>query len=1045
MDLSEGVYARLVSRELARRLEQLEKRGWRIEQTPLARLDEGTVRRLLARYLAGLAEGALEERSEALRAARLVDAILAELARRSRAVADDDRLDDPPRRLEALAQPPGGLATPDAPKPPALPLEENALLANAPRERNTLTAILDELRSADRVDLIVAFLRWSGYRLLRGALARLLERRGPGALRVITTTYLGATHARVLEDLVRLGAQVRVTYETSSTRLHAKAWLFHRASGATTALLGSSNLSQAALVDGLEWNVRLSHIESPALVDRMTALFEGYWENPAFEPFDPEHDAHRLRDALRRAGGEEPAGPAALLELRPYPFQQQILDRLEAERTRGHRRNLVVAATGTGKTVVAALDFRRLRERARREERRDLRLLYVAHRREILEQARETFRHAVGDRDFGELLAGAERPRHGRHVFASIQSLHGERLERIDPGHYDYVLVDECHHAPARSWKRLLAHLRPRWLVGLTATPERMDGESILPWFDDRIAAEIRLWDALDEQLLCPFHYFVNDDGTDLSAIDWSSPAHVIDAELEKVYTGNDARVRQILHALRSTVADPDRMRALGFCVSVAHAEYMAERFGRAGLRAAVLCGETPRNRRRQLRSELLQGTLNILFTVDVFNEGVDLPEVDTVLFLRPTQSITVFLQQLGRGLRHAPGKSCLTVLDFVGNMNATYRIDRRFQALFGATRRELAQEVESGFPHLPPGCSIVLEERAQRQVLAIVRANLRNLWPSLRDDLAAMLARGERPGLGGFLAATGASVDDLYGQQPSRCWTALRREAGWPMAPVEAGEKRWYRLPARLLHVDDPPRVARWRELLRASGRVPADDSVARMLWPHLVAARHGQKSSLGLPDAGPGLLEELRRHVPIVEELDELLDLLADRADGPRVPLAGHDPLCLHARYTRGEIFSALGAYRQLNSREGVVRLVDQRRLLLFVTLDKSGAGFTENTRYEDYAISDRLFHWQSQWQTRLESPLGRLYRHHEREGVDVLLFVRERRKTALGLGAPFVCLGTVRYLHCEPGRERPLSITWRLDHPMPGWLLEKARAAG
>ncbi len=1044
---AEGLHALLVSRALARRLRHLRREGWLVDERRLAELDPARARRQLAAYLARLAEAVLDhpagrDRAPADRMARLVDELLAGLAARGDdAVTADDRLDPPPRRLEALVRPRGGLADLEAPDPPRIPLDESVMLANASRDLTTHCVIQSELPSADRVDVIVAFLKWPGFRLLREAFGRLLERR-PGGLRVITTTYLGATDASVLHELHRMGAEVRISWESGSTRLHAKAWIFHRDSGATTALLGSSNLSSAALLDGLEWNVRLSSLDSPLIVERMAALFEQYWESDEFERFDAERDGPRLREALRLAGRPESAATRVFLDVRPYPFQTRILDRLEAERRRGHTRNLVVAATGTGKTLVAALDWQRLRERIREAEGRELRLLYVAHRREILEQARDTFRQVLRDGGFGELLVAGHRPVRGTHVFASIQSLGPERLASIDPEFYELVVVDECHHAPAASWKRLLAHVRPRWLLGLTATPERMDGESILPWFDDRIAAEIRLRDALERQLLCPFHYFVTHDETELRGIDWSRGRRHVDRELDDIFTGNHARARRILEAVARIVDDPASMRALGFCVSIAHAEFMAQQFdaaGRgAGIPAGVIHSRTPQKERDRLVRDLEQRRINVLFTVDLFNEGVDLPSVDTVLFLRPTDSVTVFLQQFGRGLRRAPGKACLTVLDFVGNVDRSFRIDRRFQALLGGTRRQVEREIKAGFPRLPPGCSIVLDERSQKTVLRVIEENIRSLWQALQDDLRGMLERGERPDLGSFLAAAGIGLDELYAGR-ERCWTALRRKAGAPLPAMRDGEPDWYGLPLRLLHVDDPVRVAAWRRLLR-DGPPASPAATETMLWSHLTRA---SKKTPGRD--GRRLLQELRRHDPLVEELDELLALLADRADGLREELAPHAPLCLHARYTRAEIFPALGEPQAATSREGVVWLRDRQRLLLFVTLDKSGAGFTETTRYEDYPLSNRLFHWQSQRRTRIDSVHGKLYREHARRGVAVLLFVRDQPKTPAGLGTPFAFLGTARYRRHELGRERPMSIVWELEHDMPDWLVEQARVAG
>ena len=326
-------------------------------------------------------------------------------------------------------------------------------------------------------------------------------------LRVITTIYTGSTEQRALEALQDLGAEVRVSYDTSTTRLHAKAWMFHRASGFSTVYIGSSNLTFSAQVAGLEWNVRGSQRRNPELVDAFDRTFASYWADDHFEPFDPEQfEKATQRDS---ADAEVTLTP---FQIEPYPFQRTILERLEVERRRGRPHNLVVAATGTGKTVVAALDYRRLRDTLDRS-----RLLFVAHRQEILKQCRTTFRHVLRNGSFGELWVGGERPAEWQHVFASIQSISANEATSIDPAQFDVVIVDEFHHAAAKSYEALLDHLTPQHLVGLTATPERTDGLDVRRWFGGRIAVELRLWDALEQGLLSPFHYFGISDGTDLS------------------------------------------------------------------------------------------------------------------------------------------------------------------------------------------------------------------------------------------------------------------------------------------------------------------------------------------------------------------------------------------------------------------------------------------------------------------------------------------------------------------------------------------------
>ncbi len=480
---------------------------------------------------------------------------------------------------------------------PATPFSDAALMTNARNEPTLAAELRAELASADHVDLLCAFVKWQGLRLLEEQLSELRERGIP--LRVITTTYLGATDARALDALVsEFGAEVRVNYETDRTRLHAKAWLLRRNTGFHTGYVGSSNLSHAALVDGLEWNVRLSAVSTPHLLEKFRATFDSYWENREFEPYRPAEDGDRLRNALETASGTRARDPLSVtlsgLEVHPKPYQAEILEQLDAERAIHDRhRNLVVAATGTGKTVIAALDYRRL---AREAQGHDLSLLFVAHRKEILAQSQRMYREVLTDATFGELLVDGHEPTRWRHVFASIQSLTRSRLSSFEPEQFDIVVIDEFHHAEAASYRRLLEHIRPAELLGLTATPERADGVDVREFFGGRVAAELRLWEALEQNLLCPFHYFGIYDGTDLEGIQWRRGGYDL-AALSNVYTADDARVRIVLKELQDKVATIADMRALGFCVSVEHALYMAQRFNEAGIPASAVSAETSAGR----------------------------------------------------------------------------------------------------------------------------------------------------------------------------------------------------------------------------------------------------------------------------------------------------------------------------------------------------------------------------------------------------------------------------------------------------------------
>jgi superfamily II DNA or RNA helicase len=919
---------------------------------------------------------------------------------------------------------------------PGISLRDSVLLTNGHGDLQIGTQLALEIRSADRIDLLCAFVRFAGIRLIRRELEEFLLR--GGEMRVIASVYTGSTEKRALDELAGLGARVKVSYETAQTRLHAKAWLFERNSGYHTAYVGSSNLTHTALLEGLEWNVRATAVDNPRIVARIAATFEQYWHEPEFESYNPSVDGARLQAALdaERPTGEVVAHAPLSIDVQPKPFQLEMLEALSAERQRGHFRNLVVAPTGTGKTWVSAFDYRRLRAAGFE------RLLFVAHRNEILEQSQQVFQLVLHEPGFGERFVASERPEKWDHVFASIQSLH-RGLERLEPDHFDAVIVDEFHHAEADTYRRLLEHLKPRVLVGLTATPERADGKEILHWFDDRIASEMRLWEALDQGLLSPFHYLGVGDGTDLRGVGFLRGRYVA-SELEGVLTGDHVRAKRILDAVGEWVLDPGRMRALGFCVGIGHAHFMAEQFNAAGLASVALDGSTGLDERRTAVEQLRRGELRAIFTVDIFNEGIDIPEVDTILLLRPTESATIFLQQLGRGLRWADGKTVLTVLDFIGQAHAEYRFEVKFRALLGGTRRQVERAIEGGFPLMPPGCAIRLDEISQQIVLANLRSAIRSTRRLMIEDLRGLSPSTTLPE---FLAASSFDLSDVYNSPATgTTFTSALRAAGHLRGAPDATELEYGKPLGRLLHVDDEERYRQWRSWLAADSPPPPaalGSREERLQWMLLAALGRRQRPVAEMSQA----FSDFWSSRALRTELIDLLDVLQERTrlDSRPMDPGGVLPIHSHATYGLYEIIAAYGLInngRLRETREGVIWAEAAAADLLLVTLNKADEDYSPTTRYEDYPISPVLFHWESQSQTATASPTGQRYINHVVRGSKVILFVREHKKDDRGESRPYLCLGPAR--HVSHRSDRPMQIVWELERPMPAEIYQHAKVA-
>lgn len=1025
----EGVYESLITSELEARLAALTGL-----EALVADVDPADQPQVLSRHVSYELTRLLESTRDEAQRLQIVNSVLTTLSQPAPLLHDA-------RQLLALARPAGPGQENRRLIRPSTPLSEAALLTNAHDEPSLGAELRAELESADSVDLLLAFVKWHGLRVLEPELSRLRERGAP--LRVITTTYMGATERRALDRLVdEFGADVVVQYDALRTRLHAKAWLFHRDTGFNTAYVGSSNLSRAALLEGVEWNVRLSKVATPTLIEKFQATFNTYWNDATFERYDPRRDRDRLDDALAEAAGHKTHDRVTVtlsgLEVRPYRYQEEMLESLTAEREVHNRhRNLLVAATGTGKTVVAALDYRQLcaSDGSRPS------LLFVAHRKEILEQSLRTYREVLADANFAELYVGGARPERWKQVFASVQALTSYGVTNIPSDAYDIVVIDEFHHAEATTYRRILEHLQPEELLGLTATPERADGVDVRDFFDGRTAAELRLWDALGADLLSPFHYFGIADNTDLSQVEWKRGRYD-EAQLSNVYTGNRARAAIVLKELRDKIVDLDRMRALGFCVGVAHAEYMAQVFAEAGISARAVSGTTTPEARRQALVDLRDRRINVLFAADLFNEGLDLPDVDTVLFLRPTESATIFLQQLGRGLRRAPGKAVLTALDFVGHHRKEFRFDARYRALTGATRRELERQVERGFPFLPSGSQIVLDEQTQQSVLANIRAQVTSRWSQI---VAELRSYGDRE-LASFLDESGIELSDVV--KTGRNWTRLRREAGLPTRRGGAHEAQLLKRGRALAHVDDAERAAAYLRLLADEAPDYRDlrdreKYFARMLFFSLWPNGGGFESYVDGLDA-------LRAEPAARDELAAIVELAFERTRHSTRPLLdslGNMPLSVHARYQREEILAALD-YAHLkrvpkNFQAGVVYSEPWRADAFFVTLKKSEADYSPTTMYRDYAISPELFHWESQSTTSVASPTGQRYLHHAVHGSHVLLFTRQHRVDDLGT-VPYTFLGPASYV--SHTGDRPIAITWKLAQPMPSDVyLEASVVAG
>lgn len=923
---------------------------------------------------------------------------------------------------------------------PVLPrtgLKRPWLFTSGKSEPSLYSELRAELETAERLDLLVSFIKKAGVRKLEDVFERVTATDASGTprlrVRILTTTYMGATDRSALDQLARFpGVHVRVSLDGRRERLHAKAWIFERPHGFGTAFVGSANLSKSALIDGIEWTLKISQSRDASLFDSAKANFETLWNDPEFAPYDPDNADHKA--ALDRALEEQRGGPAGNViairtwfDLQPKPFQQVILDRLAHEREHGRTRNLLMAATGTGKTVVSAFDYKRMcAERGGKPK-----LLFIAHQRQILEQARATFRQVLRDPNFGELLDGQANPSGYEHVFAMIQTLNSRDLvQQLGAGYWQMVIVDEAHHLPAASFQAVVRSLRPTVLLGLTATPERLDGQPLSEFFDSRPdgspAYSLRIWDALDQQLLCPFEYYATADDVDFGGVDWGKAGEI--AQVANVLTGNKIRARSVALSIERYVDDVSAMKALAFCTTVDHARYMAGIFAEMGFAAVAISGEDSQQLREHAVARLQGGELQVVCTVNLFNEGIDIPAVNTLFLLRPTQSPVVFQQQIGRGLRLHEGKSCCLVLDYVGLYDADYRFDVLYRSLTGLGRKQLGDAVEHGFGLLPPGCHIQLDKVARERVLSNLRQSLQINARRLRTEVVAWAAGRSAPlRLADFLRDQMIELGELY--ENKRSWQGLLRAAGLPHAGLGPDDEKLLHRLAWMLHVDDPRLLRAWIDWLSGSaveGRAPMM-LVYQLI--HETSWRLSPADFFGILDRSPALRSELL-------ELLEYLEELTDNPGRPMQAVPAEWPLSLHARYSRREILTALGYWSEEGKptqREGVLALNDAKLSMLFVTLDKS-EGFADQIKYRDYAVSPDLFAWETQNRAHPANNLGKRFIESPENGWRFFLFVREDQDEE------FAALGEVFLESWERCEQGPIPIVWKVVEPMTAELFRR-----
>jgi len=609
-------------------------------------------------------------------------------------------------------------------------------LVTGGKEDPLLPEIKHHLALSSSVDIAVAFTLRSGIELIQPHLQDLLDR--GGTLRILTGDYLGATDPDALLRLLDLNgrAECRI-FETQGNAetgafagsFHPKAYTFQHKDGTGAAFVGSSNISETALTSGVEWNYRVLGTRDQSGLAEIKEAFQTLFSGPRTVPLTAEWiELYRKRRPVARAAVQvEVEEDAEQAIPSPHSIQKEALRLLNETRQQGHRAGLVVLATGLGKTWLSAFDSQPFK-----------RVLFVAHREEILGQALNTYR-AIRRHDALGRYDGVEKSTSAAVLFASIQTLSRQaHLERFRRDEFDYIVVDEFHHAEARTYRRLIDYFKPKFLLGLTATPERTDGADLLALCDNNLVYRCDVPEGIRKELLCPFRYYGVPDTVDYRNIPWRNK-RFDEAELTKA-VATQARAMNALEQYRARGGT----RTLAFCVSQKHADFMASFLMEHGIAAAAVHAGATSQPRAESLERLKSGSLSVICAVDMFNEGVDVPELDTVMMLRPTESRIVWLQQFGRGLRRTDANKKLTVIDYIGNHRSFIL---KPQALFGLPHGDrdvlnLLEKLDAGTAELPPGCEVTYDLEAKNILRALLQRSesavetLTRRYRDFRDSL---------------------------------------------------------------------------------------------------------------------------------------------------------------------------------------------------------------------------------------------------------------------------------------------------------------------
>ncbi len=927
-------------------------------------------------------------------------------------------------------------------------INQEKLIVNS-EKGNLLKELVSNIEACDRFYFSVAFVNYSGLQLLLDALQEANQNNVEGS--IITSTYLNFTEPKALKKLKEFdNINLKVFLTEHEIGFHTKAYIFEY-KDYYKIIIGSSNITQSALKSNIEWNMQVVSKHDTPFIDQVLDEYQTLWDKSEYADY---HLIEQYQSMLENIETNART-PQFIYErpeyIVPNTMQKRAIENLERLRALNEDKALVIAATGTGKTYMSAFDVKRVQPK---------RMLFIVHREEILKKAKETFERLLPNTTltFG-LFTGNHKNYKADYVFATIQTL-SRNLDLFEPDAFDYIIYDEAHHATADSYQGVINHFNPSFTLGMTATPERSDQNSVFDLFDNNVGLEVRLHEALEENIVIPFHYFgITDiDEVDLEDVDIDDMAEI--AKRLKV----NERVDFIIEKMQFYGHDGSKRKCVGFCANKEHARYMAEEYNKRGLPSVHLDGSHSIETRAAYIEQLEDpnAELEFIFTVDIFNEGVDIPSINMVLMLRPTNSPIVFIQQLGRGLRKHEEKEFLTVLDFIGNHNKAYLVAIALNGRRYYDKESLKVAVKTEFANIPGSTHIQMDKVSQERILAQIDQENFHSMKYLKEEYKAFkqTKQGEIPYyMMDYLTFDGAPDPTKFvAKEKSYLRFVAKTEKDDYLKILLADEvfedslkslsgmlplKRVYEfvIMRHLLNNESISREKAKSEIEKVIEYADHDSVLHAMEYLNQDYFDYvQQKNKPKLVEYGEGELKRTQIFEGLLQE-DVKKDFLKDVIEygvhryerDYKQKYYGVPHFKLYEQYQMVDA-ALLSNYRKTHSAfRGSGLLTNGNDYFLFVDLHKE-ADIKESLNYNDKFLDQEYFQWETPNSTAQDSDRGKNIIYNEQRGINLHLFVRKYSKID-NKTEPFIYIGkgnTVEYQG-----ERPIEVKLQLENKIPAYL--------